>query len=155
MGFGASLTFIAIGAILAFALNVDLSGVNIQMVGWILILVGAASMIFTFVYTRPRRRGEIAEIADEEPVYLVHPEESAPAPEPPTVDQPIPPHVHTDPAGHADPAAAPTRPPRSAPLAREPHEGTQATPQPHGDGRAPQPGRHFQEGHTRTRPERL
>ncbi|WP_018654241.1 DUF6458 family protein [Actinomadura flavalba] len=56
MGIGVSLAFIALGAILAFALNVDMSGVNIQMVGWILMLVGLASMAITFGYTRPRRR---------------------------------------------------------------------------------------------------
>jgi hypothetical protein len=56
MGIGVSLAFIAIGAILAFALRVDLSGVNIDMVGWILILVGLISMGFTLKYTRPRRR---------------------------------------------------------------------------------------------------
>ncbi|HEX2313019.1 MAG TPA: DUF6458 family protein [Thermomonospora sp.] len=144
MGFGASLTFIAIGAILAFALKVDLSGVNIQMVGWILILVGVASMIFTFAYTRPRRRAAAAEIADEEPLYVVHPEN----PEPPTVDQPVPPHVHTDAAGHPDPTAPPTRP--SAPT----HQGTQSTPRPHTHD-APQPGRHLEEGHSRIRRERL
>ena len=56
MGIGVSLTFIALGAILAFALRVDLSGIDITLVGWILILVGLISMGFTLRYTRPRRR---------------------------------------------------------------------------------------------------
>jgi hypothetical protein len=153
MGFGASLSFIAIGAILAFALKVDLSGVNIQMVGWILILVGIASMIFTFTYTRPRRRAAAAEIADEEPVYIVHPEETAHthepahAHEPVSADQPIPPHVHTDGTGHPDPAAPPARPPRQTPEQSPGHVQEQP--------RQPQPGRHVEEGHTRIRHERL
>ena len=33
MGIGVSLAFIALGAILAFALRVDLSGIDIQLVG--------------------------------------------------------------------------------------------------------------------------
>ncbi|MFD0899443.1 DUF6458 family protein [Actinomadura sediminis] len=67
MGIGVSLAFIAIGAILAFALRVDLSGVNIQMVGWILILVGLISMLFTLKYTRPRRAA--GRVAGADPAY--------------------------------------------------------------------------------------
>ncbi|MFB4301115.1 DUF6458 family protein [Actinomadura sp. NTSP31] len=67
MGIGVSLAFIAIGAILAFALRVDLAGVDIHLVGWILILVGAISMAFTLSYTRPRRRA--GRIAGADPAY--------------------------------------------------------------------------------------
>ncbi|MBE1532381.1 DUF6458 family protein [Actinomadura algeriensis] len=67
MGIGVSLAFIAIGAILAFALRIDLSGVNIQMVGWILILVGLISMAFTLRYTRPRRAA--GRVAGADPAY--------------------------------------------------------------------------------------
>ncbi|WP_019633676.1 DUF6458 family protein [Actinomadura atramentaria] len=65
MGIGVSLAFMAIGAILAFAIRFDLSGINIHLVGAILILVGIASMVFTFAYTRPRRRA--AQIVEVEP----------------------------------------------------------------------------------------
>ncbi|WP_037558575.1 DUF6458 family protein [Spirillospora albida] len=67
MGIGVSLAFIALGAILAFAIRVDLSGVDIHMVGWILILVGLISMAFTLKYTRPRRRA--GRIAGADPAY--------------------------------------------------------------------------------------
>lgn len=67
MGIGVSLAFITMGAILAFALRVDLSGIDIHLVGWILILMGLVSMGFTFKYTRPRRR--TGRIADVDPVY--------------------------------------------------------------------------------------
>lgn len=67
MGIGVSLAFIAIGAILAFALRVDLSGVDITLVGWILILVGLISMGFTLRYTRPRRRA--GRIVGTDPAY--------------------------------------------------------------------------------------
>jgi hypothetical protein len=76
MGIGVSLAFVAIGAILAFALQVDLSGVNIDLVGWILILVGLTSMWFTLKYTRPRRRANL--MAGADPGYV---EAERPAPE--------------------------------------------------------------------------
>jgi hypothetical protein len=67
MGIGVSLAFIAVGAILAFALRVDLSGVDIHLVGWILILVGLVSMGFTLKYTRPRRAG--GRVVGVDPAY--------------------------------------------------------------------------------------
>jgi hypothetical protein len=79
MGFGASLAFIAIGAILAFATRFKISGIDVQMIGWILMGVGVVAMIITFAYTRPRRR---AQVIDEEPAYIAFPDET-------------PPHVHT------------------------------------------------------------
>jgi hypothetical protein len=82
MGFGASLAFIAIGAILAFATRFSISGIDLQMIGWILMGVGVVGMLVTFAYTRPRRRARVAEVVDEEPAYLTYPDET-------------PPHVHT------------------------------------------------------------
>jgi hypothetical protein len=82
MGFGASLAFIAIGAILAFATRFSISGIDVQMIGWILMGVGVIGMIITFAYIRPRRRSRMAEVIEEEPAYMVSPEE-------------MPPHVHT------------------------------------------------------------
>ncbi|MEU8306673.1 DUF6458 family protein [Actinomadura sp. NPDC048955] len=67
MGIGVSLAFIALGAILAFAIRVDLSGLDIHMVGWILILVGLISMGFTLKYTRPRRAA--GRVVGADPAY--------------------------------------------------------------------------------------
>ncbi|MFI0410261.1 DUF6458 family protein [Actinomadura sp. 3N508] len=67
MGIGVSLAFIAMGAILAFALRVDLSGIDIHLVGWILILVGLISMGFTMKYTRPRRQA--GRVVGADPAY--------------------------------------------------------------------------------------
>jgi flagellar biosynthesis/type III secretory pathway M-ring protein FliF/YscJ len=85
MGFGASLAFIAIGAILAFATRFSVSGIDVQMIGWILMAVGVVGMIITFTYIRPRRRRGLAqvEVVDEEPAYIAH------------ADEETPPHVHT------------------------------------------------------------
>jgi hypothetical protein len=71
MGLGVSLLLIAAGAILAFAVNADVSGVDVQTVGWILLIVGIVggvlSMIFWSSSVGPgywsRRRGPYADEA--------------------------------------------------------------------------------------------
>jgi hypothetical protein len=47
VGIGVSLFLIAVGAILTFALNVHVGGVNMDVVGWILMAVGALGLIVT------------------------------------------------------------------------------------------------------------
>ena len=56
MGIGASIFLIAIGAILAFAVNYDLAGLDIAVVGWILMIVGLIGLIMTAFIWGPRRR---------------------------------------------------------------------------------------------------
>ena len=71
MGLGVSLLLIAAGAILAFAVNAEVSGVDVQAVGWILLIVGIVggviSMIFWSSWAGPgywsRRRGPYADEA--------------------------------------------------------------------------------------------
>ena len=50
MGLGVSIFLIAIGAILAFAVSAEVSGLDVNAIGWILMIVGivggALSMIF-------------------------------------------------------------------------------------------------------------
>lgn len=55
MGIGASVFLIAVGAILTFALDVHISGVNIAVVGVILMLVGLVGFIATFALYGNRR----------------------------------------------------------------------------------------------------
>ena len=65
MGLGVSLILIAAGAILAFAVNAHVSGVEVETIGWILLVVGIVggvlSMIFWSSWAGPgywsRRRG--------------------------------------------------------------------------------------------------
>ncbi|GAB3690115.1 hypothetical protein GCM10027589_57170 [Actinocorallia lasiicapitis] len=73
MGVGVGLTLFTIGLILALATDFSLSGIDIQMVGWILILVGVIQLLFTLLYLRPRRaRLTVTErIDDAPPVYEV------------------------------------------------------------------------------------
>lgn len=72
------MAFIALGAILAFATHFTLSGVDIRMVGWILLLVGAAMLLITFAYTRPRRRRRVTEIVDADQPLLEREEDGPP-----------------------------------------------------------------------------
>jgi hypothetical protein len=61
MGFGISLILIALGAILAWAVNADVSGINIHTIGWILMIVGIVGFLLSFAWLdsmpwRSRRR---------------------------------------------------------------------------------------------------
>ncbi|MEY9212592.1 hypothetical protein NI17_004900 [Thermobifida halotolerans] len=56
MGIAGSLLFIAVGAVLAFAVQIDSVGVlNINMIGWILLVIGLVALGLQFVSWRPRR----------------------------------------------------------------------------------------------------
>jgi uncharacterized membrane protein len=56
MGIGASIFLIAVGAILAFAIDYNVSGIDISVVGWILMVVGGLGLVVTLVIWAPRRR---------------------------------------------------------------------------------------------------
>ena len=73
MGLGVSLLLIAAGAILAFAVNADVSGVDINTIGWILLIVGIVGAVLSMIFwsswagpgywSRDRRRGPYADEA--------------------------------------------------------------------------------------------
>jgi hypothetical protein len=50
MGLGVSLLLIAAGAILAFAVNADVSGVSITTIGWILLIVGIVGAVLSMIF---------------------------------------------------------------------------------------------------------
>jgi hypothetical protein len=50
MGIGVSLVLIAIGAILTWAVNATLSGVDINAVGVILMIVGAVGLLLSLMF---------------------------------------------------------------------------------------------------------
>lgn len=56
MGIGAGLFLIALGAIFAFAVTVDLQGINLQAVGWILMFIGIVGILISVFYWGPRKR---------------------------------------------------------------------------------------------------
>lgn len=56
MGIGASIFLIALGAILAFAVEASVAGLDIQVVGWILMVVGLIGLVTAFTIFGRRDR---------------------------------------------------------------------------------------------------
>ena len=50
MGFGVGLILIAVGAILAWAVNVDTSGFNVNTIGYILLVVGIIGGVLSMIF---------------------------------------------------------------------------------------------------------
>jgi len=61
MGIGFSIFLLALGAILAFALDFTVVGVDINIIGWILMAAGVIGLILTMVVLAPRRRRTVTE----------------------------------------------------------------------------------------------
>jgi len=60
MGIGVSLFLIAVGAILTFALHLHhIGGVSVDVIGWILMAVGALGLIVTMVVWGGHRRAVV------------------------------------------------------------------------------------------------
>jgi hypothetical protein len=56
MGIGASIFLIAVGAIIAFALEARVGWLDLDVVGWVLMLAGLFGLLLTFgVFNRRRR----------------------------------------------------------------------------------------------------
>jgi hypothetical protein len=50
MGIGVSIILVAVGAILIWAVQADVSGVDITTIGWILFIVGIAGALLSMVF---------------------------------------------------------------------------------------------------------
>ncbi|MGH3104167.1 MAG: DUF6458 family protein [Gaiellaceae bacterium] len=50
MGIGVALILIAVGAILAFAVNAEVSGLEVTTIGWILLIVGIAGALLSMIF---------------------------------------------------------------------------------------------------------
>jgi hypothetical protein len=77
MGIGGSIFLIALGAILTFATNVNFSGLDLDVVGIILMIVGVLGLVLSLLVWGPRSRrvrradGVVEErrVYDEPPGY--------------------------------------------------------------------------------------
>lgn len=69
MGIGASIFLIALGAILAFAVHFDISGLDVNIVGWILMIAGVIGLIMTAFIWGPRRAAARTDVVEERRVY--------------------------------------------------------------------------------------
>ncbi|MDQ3822293.1 MAG: DUF6458 family protein [Actinomycetota bacterium] len=50
MGIGVSLLLIAVGAILIWAVDVSVSGLDLTTIGWILLIVGALGALLSIIF---------------------------------------------------------------------------------------------------------
>jgi uncharacterized membrane protein len=64
MRIGGSLFLIAVGAILRFAITKHYSGVSLNAIGVILMIVGAAALVITLVWMSTRRRTDVIQHAN-------------------------------------------------------------------------------------------
>jgi uncharacterized iron-regulated membrane protein len=72
MTFGTSIFLIAVGAILRYAVTATVSGIDLQTVGLILMIVGIAGLVLSLLYMlmwAPRRRRVAGERVVERPPY--------------------------------------------------------------------------------------
>jgi hypothetical protein len=65
MGIGASIFLLALGAILAFAVDADVAGLNVQTIGLILMAAGAIGLVWTLLVWGPRRRVTRERVVDD------------------------------------------------------------------------------------------
>lgn len=105
MGIGVGVLFIAIGAILAFAVDAQVSGIDVQAIGWILIVVGILGIVLDLVLFAPRRRRVVeTRTTTAAPAVVQQPVQ----PVQPVVQQP----VQQAPPQQTPPQQAPEDPPR-------------------------------------------
>ena len=50
MGMGVSLLLVAVGAVLVWAVNATVSGIEIHTIGWILLAVGAFGALLSLIF---------------------------------------------------------------------------------------------------------
>jgi hypothetical protein len=66
---GISLFLIAVGAILYFAVNADVSGLEISTIGLILMVVGVIGLVISFFFLSSARRDPGRTVVRERDVY--------------------------------------------------------------------------------------
>ena len=61
MRLGTAIVLLALGAILTFAVEFDVSGIDIRVVGWILMIVGALGIVLELAVWGPRSRRRVTQ----------------------------------------------------------------------------------------------
>lgn len=64
MRLGTSIVLLALGAILAFAVQYSVRGLDLQVVGWILMAAGALGVVLELAVWAPRRRRVVTSTDD-------------------------------------------------------------------------------------------
>lgn len=70
MGFGVSLALMGMGAVLALAVKWEVPGIDLQMIGWILLAIGAGSMTLTTLFTRRTRFDDGVETIEPDLMFI-------------------------------------------------------------------------------------
>lgn len=68
MGIGTSIFLIAVGAILKFAVNTEVSGLEISTIGLILMIVGVLGLVISLFYTTIYARRGVGEVPADRPM---------------------------------------------------------------------------------------
>jgi hypothetical protein len=72
MGIGASIMLLALGAILTFALDVQVGWLDLDVVGWILMAAGAIGLIWTtYIWNSRRPSTVVREPVVQEPAERI------------------------------------------------------------------------------------
>lgn len=66
MGIGVSIFLLAIGAILTFAVNAEVSGLDVSMIGLILMIAGGVGLLLTLLVWGPRDRAARERVVETE-----------------------------------------------------------------------------------------
>lgn len=90
MGIGGGIFLIAVGAILAFAFKADAGWLDMQVVGWVLMLAGLAVLSLTLWFWRDRRLRVAPSVVEEARLAQAARTGVVP-PDPPDVTLPPPP----------------------------------------------------------------
>ena len=68
MGIGGSIFLLALGAILAFAVDAQFSGIDINVVGYVLMAAGLIGLMLTVWFWNSRRTPAATTVVEERPV---------------------------------------------------------------------------------------
>ena len=68
MGIGGSIFLIALGAILAFAVDASIGFLDLYVVGWVLMIAGVVGLILSMWYARSRRQTVVRPATDDQVV---------------------------------------------------------------------------------------
>jgi hypothetical protein len=69
MGIGVGIFLIVVGAIMTFALERTVAGINLDVVGWIFMLAGAGGLVLFFYFWNRRRAPRAGAVVTESRSY--------------------------------------------------------------------------------------
>ncbi len=80
MGIGVGIFLIALGAIITFALNLTIAGLDLKVVGWVLMIAGAGGLVLYFFFWNRRRAPRMVQQVPVQPMVSPPGQPMPPAP---------------------------------------------------------------------------